>query len=286
MSLRPLRAAIAGWAPHETAYLDPLQAISAAWPEIVGRAVAARTAPLALTGQTLVVSTASSAWSQQLQLLSVAILTGVRAVHGAGDVSRLTFRTGGRRRIARGRSLAPAPAASRPDRAAEPPVPPAKDPAEALARLRARVAALGTTAAARCERCDSPLAAASRTVCAPCAGALAAARMVAVQRLLFSAPWLSEAELRSSVPGLSPSDLERARRALIARWWTILERAKWAGRLSRSGLEREVASSYLLLQSQLPPERITPAVVRNLLGPELEALLWGSRSASSKETAR
>jgi hypothetical protein len=53
-----------------------------------------------------------------------------------------------------------------------------------------------------------------------------------------------------------------------------LERAKRAGKLSNSGLERHVASSYVLLQSRLAPDRITPAVVRNLLGPELDALLW------------
>jgi hypothetical protein len=30
----------------------------------------------------------------------------------------------------------------------------------------------------------------------------------------------------------------------------------------------------VLLQSRLPPDRVTPAIVRNLLGDELEAMLW------------
>jgi len=60
----------------------------------------------------------------------------------------------------------------------------------------------------------------------------------------------------------------------LQRWWVILERAKRAGTLTRCGIERKLASSYVLLQSRLRPDRITPAVVRNVLGPELEALLW------------
>ena len=60
----------------------------------------------------------------------------------------------------------------------------------------------------------------------------------------------------------------------MQRWWLLLERARRAGRVSASGVERQVASSYVLLQSRLPPDRISPAVVRNLLGDELDALLW------------
>jgi hypothetical protein len=95
-----------------------------------------------------------------------------------------------------------------------------------------------------------------------------------LERIVYMAPWLELAELREQVPGLGAAEFERARRNLLQRWWLILERAKRAGKLSSSGLERHVASSYVLLQSRLAPDRITPAIVRNLLGPELEALLW------------
>jgi hypothetical protein len=38
-----------------------------------------------------------------------------------------------------------------------------------------------------------------------------------------------------------------------------------------------------LLQSDLPPERITPAVMRNLLGEELEAQLSGTAAAKRSD---
>jgi hypothetical protein len=88
--------------------------------------------------------------------------------------------------------------------------------------------------------------------------------------------------MREQLPGLSAAEFERARRSLLQRWWLVLERARRAGKLSASGLERHVASSYVLLQSRLSPDRVTPAVARNLLGPELEALLWPHAADKAK----
>jgi hypothetical protein len=103
--------------------------------------------------------------------------------------------------------------------------------------------------------------------------------LLEIQRLVYAAPWLTHADLRADVPDLSAAEFERARRLLLQRWWLILERAKRAGALSSSGMERHVASSYVLLQSRLVPDRITPAVVANLLGDELVRLLWPSEGA-------
>jgi hypothetical protein len=88
------------------------------------------------------------------------------------------------------------------------------------------------------------------------------------------APWLGLAELREQMPDLSGSEFERARRVLLQRWWSMLDRARRAGKLSASGIERHVASSYVLLQSRLPPDRITPAIVANLLGDDTARLIW------------
>ena len=69
---------------------------------------------------------------------------------------------------------------------------------------------------------------------------------------------------------------EGIRHRLLVRWWDRLSRARLAGKLSRDGSERLIASSYVLLKSELAPERIGPATVRNVLGDELHELIYGS----------
>ncbi len=294
MSLRPLRAAVAGWQPPAGTGLvattnDPLAALAAAWPEIVGPRIAARATPVAISADALVVATVSSAWSAELQMLSVPIIAGLAALPAGRGISKLIFRSG-RRRAERVRPATPvAPAARQPaaggpyGRDPAPPLAPAADVAEALARLRRRFAGREQSAAGCCSECGVP-----RDVrggrCGPCAGAGALARRATAERLLYAAPWLGEAELLSRLPDIEPSELDAIRRALLQRWWLALDRARRAGKLSPGGIERPLASSYLLLKSRLPPERITPAVVRNMLGPELEALLWGSAAQSSNST--
>jgi hypothetical protein len=279
MSLRPLRSAVETWAPGRGIAADPLHRIAAAWAEIVGRNVAAHSEPIELNGTTLLVATRSSAWSQQLQLLSPEILRAVLTLWDGAEVKRLAFRSGGLRRSVR-RSGAPrvaGAAAGSPgrlergnDRLEEP----AADAAEALARLRARIARMPRAAAA-CAACGSRLdAARDGDCCAPCEGARERARQTEIQRLVYMAPWLGLADLREQLPDLSGSEFERARRLLLQRWWLMLDRARRAGKLSPSGIERHVASSYVLLQSRLPPDRITPAVVANLLGEETAHLIW------------
>jgi hypothetical protein len=274
MALKPLRGALGEWAPGKGVAADPLYALEAAWPAIVGPDVAANSAPLAINGKTLLIATRSSAWSQQLQFLSATILGGLSGVPQARGIERLSFRAGALRRVP-GRSGARPARAPRPGRKA-PPDEPAADLAEAVARLRRRLSGLRRTAAGTCARCGAPLGSEDgpRVMCAPCAGEGERRREADLQRLLYMAPWITRAELAETLPGVSVAEFERARRYLLQRWWLVLERTRRAGRLSGSGVERQVASSYVLLQSRLPPDRITPAVVLNLLGAELQALLW------------
>jgi hypothetical protein len=279
MSLRPLRSALETWRPLPAAGGDPLSLISAAWLGIVGARVAQHSAPLEMSGDALIVATRSSAWSQQLQFLAPQILERIRELAAGRELTRLHFRNGALR--GRRNAGATAAAAAAPRTAAGPAPEPAADESEAFDRLRRRVSETRRRASATCATCSAPIARGS--LCAPCEGSLAARRRVALERVLFNAPWLSLEEIRVQVRDAGRDEIEAARRALLQRWWLILERARRAGRaLTRR--ERSIASSYVLLQSGLPPDRMTPAIVRNLLGEELEAQLSGA--VASKTTSR
>jgi predicted nucleic acid-binding Zn ribbon protein len=279
--LKALGSVFGGWKPDGWTDRDPVRAVSGAWEEIVGADVAAHAWPVAIEGACLVVGTPSSAWSQQLQFLSDRILEGVRALPEGAGVARLVFRNG-RARSSRGAPTRPAPRPRRVAGAA--PSPPAADATEALQRLRARLRALRREAAGTCANCAAPVDAAD--VCAPCAAAADQARALAAQRLMYAAPWLAYAEVRAAVRGLTTPEYERARRQLLQRWWQILERARRKGALSRSRMERPIASSYILLHSGIAPERVTPAVVKNVLGEELAALVWGSEAVRANTGLR
>jgi hypothetical protein len=292
MSLRPLKAAVETWAPGRGIAADPLHRISATWPQIVGANVAKHSEPLALNGTTLVVATRSSAWSQQLQLLSPTILSGIATLPESVAVSRLAFRSGTLRRPeGRGsarRSTASGTAAAR---GVDAPPGPAADAAEALERLRRRLTALRARAARTCAGCGAALDADSARGerCAPCEGETERERMLLVERTIYLAPWLTHAELREGIPDLSGAEFERARRVLLQRWWLVLDRIRRGEKVGRSGDERQVASSYVLLQSRLPPDRITPAIVRNALGDDVTDALWpnrGERADSSNKSVR
>ncbi len=276
--LRPLRSALDAWKPARGRNIDPVHAIANAWPGIVGRDVAANSMPLELSGPTLVIGTRSSAWSQQLQFLSLHVLAAIRALPSGGTVERLTFRTG---LVQRGKRRDAVPMASRKAakgaaaRAAGSDFP-APDLATAFERLRARMTAATHAPGTRCTRCGAIVDAAAGAVtrCAPCAGEAERDRQTLVERIVYMAPWLTIEEMREQITDLRNAEFERARKRLLSRWWLVLERTKLAGAVSASGVERHVASSYVLLHTRLPPDRITPAVVRNLLGPDLEKILW------------
>lgn len=293
---RPLRASLDRWTPGGGRSPDPLHAIAAAWPGLVGGDVAAHASPLEIAGTALVIGTRSSAWSQQLQFLSLPILEGIRALACGKTIEKLVFRTGTAPR-AKARDATASGARLATARKAAPESEPAASLEEALARLRRRMMTTRKRALASCQDCgvtiDAPTpggkrgAAAVALRCAPCAGEAERDRRIAIERIVYMAPWLTVDDLRAEMPDLGVAEFERARKVLLARWWLALERARRAGRVSATGIERHVGSSYVLLQSRLPPDKITSAVVRNLLGPELEKLLWPHSTAEiGNEPAR
>ena len=92
--------------------------------------------------------------------------------------------------------------------------------------------------------------------------------------MLYEAPWLGYAGTAKLIEGLHQDEYDAIRLRLLQRWWDRLTRARYHGKLSRDGAERLIASSYVLLKSELAPERLTPAIVRNVLGDELHDLLY------------
>jgi hypothetical protein len=269
--LRPLRAAIAQWAPpSQSPGGDPLAVIAAAWAGVVGPDVAEHARPAQLVRDTLLVVTRSSAWSQQLALLAPQILQGLNSVVGSAAIVRLRFRIGVVRSARRSRSAEPARAHRRRD---SPGLPPEATPADALQRLRESLGKRRRVAVHACASCGAPRS--GHGMCAPCLGERGSEQMTAAQRLMFEAPWLGYRKTARVLGDLDRDDYERWRRALLNRWWEVLQKARWAKRATAA--ERLVASSYVLLQSRLDPDRITPAIVRNLLGDELAGLLFERR---------
>jgi hypothetical protein len=275
--LKPLRAALEAWTPRPGgSLLDPLVAITAAWSQLVGPELARVTRPTAIVEETLVVTTSSSAWSHQLSLLSPQILRALHRMSEGRGIARLRFRVGRVRTPARAGPGAPAPpgrGAARPQR---PELAPAASIDEALARMRERFEENRQAKRAHgwksCARCGVLIQRGMH--CAPCAGSIAAEREVAVQRLMYDAPWLGYGGTAELIETLTVEEYERIRHALLERWWALLSRAKAAGRVSDDGRERRIASSYVLLQTGWEPQRITPAVVRNILGDDLMTLLY------------
>ncbi|MBV9646504.1 MAG: DUF721 domain-containing protein [Candidatus Eremiobacteraeota bacterium] len=264
--MRPLRSALASWSPKGGGRTDPLAAAAVAWPAIVGKAIAENTRLLSVAGDTLVVMTRSGAWSQQLSLLVDQVLQGLHRFPELQSVARLRFRVG---TIAprRHRRASEVRAVHRPAEALQP-LPDDATARDALERLRWGIVQR-QRARSHCQACgaarDEP------GLCGPCTTADEGRRTALLQRLMYDAPWLRYAGMASLVDGLEQEAYERCRRALLGRWWEILSRSRWTKRVTT--LERRVASSYVLLQSGLEPDRVTPTVVRNLLGDELAALL-------------
>jgi hypothetical protein len=125
-----------------------------------------------------------------------------------------------------------------------------------------------------CADCTALIAPGSGLLCVSCAIAREAQRERLVSRLLYEAPWLGYAGTAALIEDLHRDEYDAIRRRLLQRWWDRLARARYHGKLSRDGAERLIASSYVLLKSELAPERLTPEIVRNMLGDELHQLLF------------
>ena len=275
--MRPLKSALSAWQPAAVPAEDPLTLIKAAWAGIVGEDVAANSRPAEISRDALVVLTRSSAWSQQLAFLSERILTALRERTGL-SLERLRFRVG--RIVETPRSAprkGPATHRARPAEAARGP---AESLEAAFERFRSDVMA-GERAKAKagwkeCGRCGVRILPASGPFCVPCENAAMQERDARVARLLFEVPWLGYAGIAPLVEGLAPQEYEAIRLQLLRRWKDALERLRRSGAAKVTTRDRMIASSYVLLKSELDPERIAPAVVRDLLGDELHEIFYGN----------
>ena len=266
---------MAQWAPDARGD-GPLALLEAAWSEIVGSSVAQNSYPARIAEKTLLVVTRSSAWSHQLSFLAEDILRLVAARAPQAGIERLRFRVGAQ--PTRGR----APTAPKPQPAASAPSPRLgpSSTGEALERFRQDVEQQGRAKRSagwkECPACAALVDPRSESLCAACRAASEDERSAAVARLISEAPWLGFAGTAALIDGLRKREYERVRNRLLTRWWATLARARSESRLSSDGRERMIASSYVLLKSQLSPEAIMPATVRNVLGDELAELLYGT----------
>lgn len=270
-----LSNALDGWTPGEGGGpADPLVLLGAAWSEIVGAENARNSHPAGVADDTLTIVTTSSVWSQQLSYLHDRVLESVRARLPKCAIERLRFRVG---KLPERSSRISAQRVMK-GGAAPQTRPPAANAGEALARFRESVDDAERAKRARgwkeCASCSALIAPGPVPLCVSCAIAHEAERERLVSRLLYEAPWLGYAGTAKLIEGLHPDEYDAIRRRLLQRWWDRLTRARYAGKLSRDGAERLIASSYVLLKSELAPERLTPAIVRNLLGDELHDLLY------------
>jgi hypothetical protein len=275
VTLQKLGASIQAWVPENRSAGDPLLAIAAAWPELVGKDVAANAWPTQIERGALLVNARSAAWSQQLSFLSEQILTSIRARFPAVALERLRLRIG----------KLPAPAGPRskpvPGSAAAPQAkrPETLDLDAAMARFQADVQSYQRAKRAagwkECERCGALVSPRSQALCVVCVNARGDEAAGAVARLLFEAPWLGYQGVAEQVEGLTRDEFERIRKKLLARWWDRLVRAGRNGQLSADGRDRLIAGSYVLLKSGLAPDRIVAATQRNLLGDVIYELIYG-----------
>jgi len=276
MTFRKLRSALDAWTPTGE-QPEPVVALRAAWSEIVGEEIAKNSRPHELERNALLVVTRSSAWSQQLAFLSERIVANVRERTGH-PIDKVRFRVG---RLTAERSAAPARRSVRVKRVVDH-RPPVETAQEALARFREDVQRAQRAKAAagwkECLQCGVRIAPAAGRFCAPCSNAWSQGRSEQVARLLFDVPWLGYAGAVGVVEGLTQHEYEAIRRKLLATWWETLQRIRREKRRRLSTRERLIASSYVLLKSGLDPERIAPAVVRDLLGDELHHLIYGNEN--------
>jgi len=126
-----------------------------------------------------------------------------------------------------------------------------------------------------CAACGLFISPAEGTRCTTCLVEGDERRTRTVAQLLFDAPWLGFRGTAELVSGLQEEEYERIRAQLLTRWWAVLMGAREKGRLSADERERLIASSYVLLRSNVAPEDIIPATVRGILGDELHDLIYG-----------
>jgi len=272
--MQPLRAALASWQPAKTVAGDPLSHLRAQWATIVGEDIASNSRPAELVRGSLLVVTRSSAWSQQLSFLSERIVDAVRASTGV-SLEGVRFRVG---RIGSRSGASPARTALARKRTAPRPAADTLESAVAMFRHDVTSAERAKAGAGwkECNRCGIRIVPDTGSFCAACVNARGAERSAAIARLLFEVPFLGYSGISDHVEHLSRDEYERVRSKLLARWWDALKQLQRSGRKRVSRRERDIVSSYILLKTRLDPEKIAPAVVRDLLGEELYNIFYGS----------
>ncbi len=276
--LKPLTEATGAWKPGLDRHADPLLALSAAWPKIVGDDIAQHSRPLAIEADTLLVVTRSSAWSQQLSFLAERVLASIDEHARVQGINRIRFRVG---RLSHATSRrAPGLGTERGDALKKlPKRAPAETLEAALEHFRTDIAEARRAKSAagfkECSRCGVPVPP-KRETCQPCMQALWEEKTRKIAQLLYEAPWLGYSGISELVGYISERDFAAVRRRVLSGWWDRLTRAARNGTVSPDNRERFLASSYVLLKSGLEPEHISPAVVRNLLGDEIHNLIFGA----------
>lgn len=271
-----LRSALSTWQPAKVVAGDPLSHLRAQWATIVGGDIAGNSRPAELVRGSLLVVTRSAAWSQQLSFLSERIVEAVRASTGV-SLEGVRFRVG---RVGSTTGLSPGRKAAARKRAA--PRPAAETLESAVAMFRDDVTNAQRAKAGagwkECNRCGIRIVPETGAFCAACVNARGAERSAAIARLLFEVPFLGYSGISDHVENLTRDEYERVRARLLARWWDALMQLQRSGRKRVTRRERDIVSSYVLLKTRLDPERIAPAVVRDLLGEELYKIFYGSET--------
>jgi hypothetical protein len=302
--LRALRGLVAAWKPGGPASsADAAGAVSAAWPDVVGAAVAARTRPARLRDGLLTIWTAGSAWSHQLSFLEPVILESLRSLVPEAGIKRLRFMvaSGRTRQLLDGAAARTAPGARGASRAVRG-IDDAQrardfeethDLAAIVRRMRARQAALDARRErdgwTRCSTCTNwmPPDASQGAVCVRCAEESRLRADGALERALRDAPWQSAREVCAAVEGADRTSYERVRRRMLSRLELDLDSAQ--RRLKRGTLEaadRVAAWTYLMLLARKQKRDLPRAVVADILGNAWADAIGVRRTSSAPKGGR
>jgi len=270
MTLRTMKDVLHTWRPRRGVE-TPFEAIRRAWPLIVGAHLAASTAPRAIEATTLVVTTTSGTWSQELGLFERAILTAIGELVPGSEITALRFRIG---RLASTAIRRPARKTEQARLALRTDPPPVTSLEELKVRIGQAIAARARRRRPSCTACGISL---DRSgLCAPCAGILVEQRIVAASRLLADAPWLSYDVIAEYLPRLSREEYARSRRSLLSRWERHVTFLRLRTRHVPTATDRAIVLAYALLVTGFLPTDLTRPVLRNLIGPGLEERLYGT----------
>jgi hypothetical protein len=302
--LRSLRTLVAAWKPGGASRTaDSAGAIAAAWADVVGPAVAARTRPAGVRNGILTIWTAGSAWSAELSFLEPSILANLQSIVPDAGVTRVRFSVAsGRTKKLLDGAVARVPQA---DRFAQSLEADAIDDADAprdaasehdlgaiIGRLRDRQRALDARRARdgwiRCAVCAAwtPPQIAIESRCVRCAEEERQIADRSLARALADAPWQTPREFIANIPGADRSGYERVRRRLLASLEVQLESAR--RRLRRGSLEaadRVAAWTYVMLIARKHKRAVPRAVVADVLD-EMWADALGLRANAPRREAR